>query len=53
MGELDSTFHVVCRECETEEITQSRRDARAAAADHRAASDHRVAFDRIDDRSDG
>jgi len=51
MGDSNSTYHVVCRDCRTEEVVRSRRDAKLAAVDHRTVADHRVEFDRIDRQS--
>lgn len=48
MGDAEATFHVVCRECETEELTDSKRAARRVAADHESTADHRVAVGRVE-----
>ena len=49
MGDADTTFHVVCRECSTEELTSTERDARRVADDHESTADHRVAVACVDD----
>jgi len=49
MGDADTTFHVVCRECNTEELTETKQHARRVADDHESTADHRVAVGRVDD----
>lgn len=41
-------FHVVCRDCPTEHLSDSERDATRLAADHENAADHDVAVGRVD-----
>ena len=41
-------FHVVCRECPTESLRDSRREAETVADDHTASTDHDVAVGRVE-----
>lgn len=40
-------FHVVCRDCTMEELTETRTKARRLRAVHRKRTDHTVAHERI------
>lgn len=41
-------YHVVCRECETELLVESEREARDIVDEHAADASHRIAFSRIE-----
>lgn len=47
MVATDSVYHVVCRECRTEVLASSKRDARLEASDHVDSTGHRVDFARV------
>ena len=49
MGDAKTRYHVVCRECKTEELTPSEQDAKRVADDHESTADHRVDIGRVDD----
>lgn len=50
MGDAETAYHVVCRECRTEELARSEQDARRVADDHVSTADHRVAVARVEGR---
>ncbi|WP_170830630.1 DUF7542 family protein [Halogranum gelatinilyticum] len=41
------TFHVVCRDCQTESLVDSEERAREFVDEHTADSDHTVDFKRV------
>ena len=47
MATNSETFHVVCRDCRSEELVASAEAAEAQATEHAESTDHAVAFGRI------
>ena len=41
------TYHLVCRNCEHEQIVSSAAAVRQQATDHEAITDHRVVFKQV------
>lgn len=48
MSSNDRTFHVVCRDCQTESIVDTKSAAKELVDDHATDSDHAVDFARIE-----
>jgi len=42
-----ATYHLVCRNCEYEQIVESAETARQQATDHEAITGHRIAFKQV------
>lgn len=42
-----TVYHVVCRECRSESIVESRTDAETLVEDHASTLDHRVEFAQV------
>ncbi len=43
----ESTYHVVCRDCEVESLVDSASAAETLATDHEAVTNHRIVIKRV------
>lgn len=44
---VTAAYHLVCRDCDHEQIVDSAEAVRQQATDHEAITDHRVAFKQV------
>ena len=44
---VTAAYHLVCRDCDHEQVVESAGVARQQATDHEAITGHRVAFKRV------